>query len=90
MIFLARMTAHENENMASRFPESLSEAQILDINEQAIPKVTKFGFGVFQGKLLFLKKYYSTSQFHKRSRNCNANTKQLSTSEFISKFQNTA
>ena len=28
-------------------------------------------------------------KFHKRSRNCNANTKQLSTSEFVYRFQNT-
>ena len=27
-MFLARMTAHEIENMASRFPERLSDAQI--------------------------------------------------------------
>ena len=53
------MTAHEFDNMASRFPESLSEAQISEINEKAIPintkKATKFGLGVFQGKVLFLK-----------------------------------
>ena len=48
------MTAHEIDNMASRFPEFLCEAQISDINEKAIPKVTKFVFGVFQGKVLFL------------------------------------
>ena len=48
------MAAHEIDNMASRFPESLSEAQILDINEKAISKVTKFVLGVFQGKVLFL------------------------------------
>ena len=41
------MTAHEIDNMASRFPESFSEAQFSDINEKAIPKVTKFVFGVF-------------------------------------------
>ena len=29
------------------------------------------------------------SQFHKIRRNCNTNMKQLSTSEFVSKFQNT-
>ena len=49
------MTAHEIDNMVSRFPESLSE----EINEKAIPinakKATKFGLGVFQGKVLFLK-----------------------------------
>ena len=48
------MTAHGSENMASRFPESL----ISEINEKAIPinkkKATKFGLGVFQGKVLFL------------------------------------
>ena len=48
------MTAHEIDNMASRFPESLSEALISDIHLKAIPKVTKFVFGVFQGKILFL------------------------------------
>ena len=52
------MTAHEFDNMASRFPESLSEAQISEINEKAISintkKVTKFGLGVFQSKVLFL------------------------------------
>ena len=50
------MTAHEFDNMASRFPESLSEAQISEINEKAISintkKVTKFGLGVC--KVLFL------------------------------------
>ena len=48
------MTAHEIDNMASRFPESLSE----EINEKAIPistkKATKFGLGVVQGKVLLL------------------------------------
>ena len=57
-IFLARMTAHEIDNMAFRFLESLNEAQISEINEKNIPintkKATKFGFGVFQGKVLFL------------------------------------
>ena len=52
------MTAHELDNIASRFPESLSKAQISEINEKAIPintkKATKFGVGVFQGKVLFL------------------------------------
>ena len=45
--------------MASRFPESLSKAQISEINEKAIPintkKATKFGLGVFQDKVLFQK-----------------------------------
>ena len=36
-IFLARMTAHGSDEMASRFPERLSEAQISEINEKAIP-----------------------------------------------------
>ena len=44
--------------MASRFPESLSEAKISEINEKAIPintkKATTFGLDVFQGKVLFL------------------------------------
>ena len=52
------MTAHGSDNMASWFPGSLSESQILEINEKAIPinrkKATKFGLGVFQGKFLFL------------------------------------
>ena len=48
------MTAHEIDSMASRFPESLSEAQISDINGDAIPKVTKFVFAVFEGEVLFL------------------------------------
>ena len=30
-VFLARMTAHEIDNMVSRFPESLSEAQVSEI-----------------------------------------------------------
>ena len=57
-MFLARMSAHKIDNMASQFLESLSEAQISEINKKAIPintkKATEFGFGVFQGKVLFL------------------------------------
>ena len=49
------MTAHEIDNMVSRFPESLCEAQILEIIEKAIrisiKKATKFGLGLFQGKV---------------------------------------
>ena len=49
------MTAHKIDNMASPFPESLSEAQISEINGKAIPinkkKATKFGLGVFEGKV---------------------------------------
>ena len=52
------MTAHGSDDMASRFPESLSEAQISEINEKVISinkkKGTKFGLGVFEGKVLFL------------------------------------
>ena len=52
------MTAHGSDDMASRFPESLSEAHISEINEKAIPinkkKATKFGFSVFQYKILLL------------------------------------
>ena len=52
------MTAHGSDNKASRFSESLSEAQISEINEKAIPinkkKATKFGLSVFQGMVLFL------------------------------------
>ena len=51
------MTAHEMDNMASRFPESLSEAQILEKTEKIITikanKGTKFGWGVFQVKVYF-------------------------------------
>ena len=52
------MTAHGSDDMACRLPESLSEAQISEINEKAIPinktKVTKFGFNAFQHKILLL------------------------------------
>ena len=52
------MTAHGSDDMASRFPESLSEAQISEINEKAIPinkkKATKLSFSVFQYKILLL------------------------------------
>ena len=52
------MTAHGSDDMTSRFPESLSEAQISEINEKAIPinkkNATKFGFSVFQCKILLL------------------------------------
>ena len=52
------MSAHGSDDMASRFPESLREAQISEINEKAIPinkkKATKFGFSVFQYKILLL------------------------------------
>ena len=48
------MTAHDIDNMVSRFPE----AQTSEIDEKAIPinrkKATKFGLNVFQGKVLFL------------------------------------
>ena len=44
----------------------LSEAQLSEIIEKAIPintkKVMKFGFGVFQDKVLFLTFYISISQ----------------------------
>ena len=52
------MTAHGSNDMASRFPESLSEAQISELNKKAIQinkkKETKFGLDVFQSKVLFL------------------------------------
>ena len=52
------MTAHGSDNMVSRFLESLSEAEISEINEKAIPinkkKVTNFGFSVFLYKILLL------------------------------------
>ena len=41
------MTAHEIDNIASPFPESLSESQISKINEKAI-----LGLGIFQSKVL--------------------------------------
>ena len=51
------MTAHEIDNMAFRFSKSLNEAQISEINDKAVPintkKTTKFGSGVFQGRVLF-------------------------------------
>ena len=57
-IFLAHMTAHKIDNVASWFPESLSEDQISEINEKAIPintkKSAKFVWGIFKGKVLFL------------------------------------
>ena len=88
------MTEDEIYKVASRFSESLSEAQISEINDKAIPtntkKATKFGLGVFQDKVLFLNIILRISEFHKRSRTCNAYTKLLSTSEFIYKFRNTA
>ena len=44
------MTKHGSDNIASRFPESLSEAQISEFNKKDIPinkkKATKFGLGV--------------------------------------------
>ena len=47
-----------SDDMASRFLESLSEAQISQIKEKAIPinkkKATKFGFSFFQFKILLL------------------------------------
>ena len=46
------MTAHGSNHMAYGFPE------ISELNKKAIPinrkKATKFGLGVFQGKVLFL------------------------------------
>ena len=52
------MTAQGSDDMASRFPESLSEAQISEINKKAIPinkkKAAKFGFSVFKYKILLL------------------------------------
>ena len=45
------MTAHKIDNMASRFPESLSKAQILEIKEINIHTESD---EIFQGKVLFL------------------------------------
>ena len=52
------MTAHGSDNMASQFPESLSEAQISEINEKAIlinkKKATKFGWVFSKVRFYFL------------------------------------
>ena len=52
------MTAHGSDNMASRFPESLSEVQISEINEKAIPinkkKRRNLVLVFSKGKVLFL------------------------------------
>ena len=55
------MTAHEVDNMVSRFLEKLNKAQIAEIIVKAIPvntkKVTKSGLGglpVCQGMVLYL------------------------------------
>ena len=51
------MTAHGSDNMASRLPETLSEAQTSELNKKAIPinkkKATKFGLVVFQVRFYF-------------------------------------
>ena len=79
------MTAHGIDDMASRFPESLSEAQISEINKKAIPinkkKATKFGFSVFQYKILLLKGY-SSGQSHFSE----INTKLAEENEFVTHF----
>ena len=71
------MNVHKIDNMTSKFPESLSKAQNSEINEKVIPinakKATMFGLDVFQGFTL----KHSTSQFHKRSRNCKSKFVQL-------------
>ena len=52
------MIVHKIDNMASRFPDSLSKTEISEINKKAIPintkKAMKFGLGVFQCKVIFL------------------------------------
>ena len=52
------MTAHRSHNMASRFTESFSAAQISEINEEAIPinkkKATKSGLGVLVPEYVFI------------------------------------
>ena len=57
-IFLACTTVPKINNIASRFPKRLSEAQIAETNEKAISiytkKAMKYGLGVFQGKVLLL------------------------------------
>ena len=62
------MTAHEMDNMASRF----LEARTSEIDDKVIPintkKATTFSLSVFQGKT-FIFERYSTCKFHKRSRN---------------------
>ena len=88
------MTAHGSDNMASRFPESLSEAQISEINEKAIPinkkKSTIFGLGVFQGKVLFLNIIARLNFTREAEVVTLTRNNLLSTSEFVYKFQNTA
>ena len=88
------MTAHGSDNMASRFPESLSEAQISEINEKAIPinkkKATIFGLGVFQGKVLFLNIIVRLNFTREAEVVTLTRNNLLSTSEFVYKFQNTA
>ena len=61
------MTAHDIDNMASRFSHR---------NPINTKKATKFDLDVFQDKVLFLNVILLLcySQFHTRSRNCNANT----------------
>ena len=82
------MTAHKIDNMESRFPESLSEAQISEINEKAIPidtkKAMKFGLGAFRCKVIFLNIILQLL-----SRNCNANTKQSLFTNFKIRHKNT-
>ena len=85
------MTAHGSDNVASRFPESLSEAQISEKkNEKAIPmnkkKATNFGLDVFQGKVLFLNIILRLNFTREAEID---STKQLSPSKFVYKFQNT-
>ena len=81
------MTAHGSDNMVFRFPESLSS----EINEKAIlinkKKGTKFGLGVFQGKVLFLN-IIQLLNFTREAESRNVITKQLSTSEFVYKISN--
>ena len=92
------MTAHEIDNMASLSPESLSEDQISEINEKAISinteKATEFGSVFSKVRFIFIFFFKKTHIIVRlnftRSRNCNANSKQLSTSEFVYEFQNTA
>ena len=87
------MTAHEIDNITSLFPESLSEAQISEINKQSHPNQHKESdenlVVVFQGKVLFLDILRLTFTREAEIVTLTRNDCQL-TSEFVYKFQNTA
>ena len=84
------MTAHGSDNMASRFPDGLSEAQISELNKKVIPinkkKAKKFGLGVFQGKVLFLN-IIPRLNFIRKAEIIALTRNNMSTSEFVYKFK---